>query len=160
MNDPSRHLESSLSEAGQARKDEMLTDLLQALDRRGRRRKAGQASAGLFAMILLAIVAHISIPDRPAEPELAAGQPKHPGPAAPPDESVAQRLSDPDVVTVRFVDNDPSVLARLTARPSLASEVRYLDDEQLLASFSEPGISLGIARVAGRFEFIVNQLAP
>lgn len=142
---------NGLSEAGAARRDAMLRDLLLEVDRVRRMRRARRAAAPVAGVLIVAATGMLLRPWGSATapqpgPTSAAGL-RHV-------EIVTTRA---DVLAERVVDS--SRLRRVTevvgSRPieELAS-VEVVDDLRLLDTLAEAGLVRGVVRVDGRLRII------
>lgn len=154
MTDP-RDAHGPPSDHAARRKEAMRSHLLAALDRRRRRRIGLQAGAGVVGLAMLALVAKIQGPTTT-------------NPSPPPEVATRQAWETPEQThplaagstIVTIVGNDPGVLSRCVISRPIPTDVRYASDAELLAGLAAAGESFGLARVAGRFDRLVNNNGP
>ncbi len=150
-----------LSQAGEARREQIRAALHQSLSRRARVRRATHASLAALALLGLTWLATrttTSPAPQPATPfPIARSAPSSPpsfshATPAVPDGAVTTRppLAPPRVA---IVSNDPSITTRLHL-PSRPVRAQSLDDAQLLAELRPVRGEVGLIRLAGRVEII------
>jgi hypothetical protein len=135
---------TDLTSQGRARKDQMLRELTQTMDRHHRARRARWRGVAATACIVLLGGLAVLIQQR-----------GRPGPSGGPVPTGYVHDTDTNTVPtiapdIRIVHNRSDVIARYTAMPSI--DVEYLDDEALLRALKELDRPTGMIRRAGRVE--------
>lgn len=154
MSDNRATRDDGLSEAGAARREEILGTLHARLDSRLRRHGMVRAGLGAAAVIGLAAVVWAALPGaRPQARPLAEGPITHHAPErAEPLQSPVHGVDIAPVaagrVTVRIVSTDHLDAEPCDGPPTAG--VCLLSDEQLLAALAEAGQPSGLVRVGGR----------
>ena len=131
MNEQDR---SSLSDAGQVRREAMLGEIVAQMQRLHRRRRAQRTAAASACMVVLLI--GLSLLAMPAREPATDSPPMVKAPEPAPKTSIV------------FVRTDPSVLQRFAARPT--SRTVLLDDEALLDELAAMNRPAGLIRVGDR----------
>jgi hypothetical protein len=128
------HDRSALSDAGRARREAMLDELVVQMQRLHRRRRAQRTAAASACMV--ALIIGLSLLAMPAR-----------GPAidTPP---IVQARQPARETSIEIVRTDPSVLERFAARTT--SRAVFLDDEALLDELAAMGRPAGLIRSGDR----------
>lgn len=154
MSDNRATRDDGLSEAGAARREEILGTLHARLDSRLRRRGMVRAGLGAAAVVGLAAIVWAALPSAPmhvrplAEGPITHNAPERAEPVELPGRGVDTAPFATGRVTVRIVSTDSLDAAPCDGPPTAG--VCLLSDEQLLAALAEAGQPSGLVRVGGR----------
>lgn len=168
--DPHAHREILLSTEGLARKRAMLDDLQATVRRRGHRRTAARAAAGVASVALVvtgAVVAARSGGTAPTHttptpaPTIAHNEPtpETHNPSAPSPTPAADDTPTPTTPRILYVRNDPTALERYAA-PKVPTRVELLTDSELLAALKANGMPAGMIKTDNRVRLAFHNVPP
>lgn len=146
-----RESQDMLSDAGQSRREQILQAALREAGTRRRRRHVRSAvviaAVPLIAIGILAVMRHAQI-EPSVSPPLA--MPITAGQSAPKLQTVTDRpmktIASDGRAVIKVFGDDPTLIARAKA-VSVVSQIKRIDDDQLIRTLDQSGLQAGLATI-------------